>query len=163
MSQITKQPKTSAKTSSKKQVIIDEAIVRQMIAGQVPPSGNIIQEDPDIPEDTPAADITEQTLPAEQLQSDLSQMSGTTSEPRRKRILLPDFEQTFFAPVNYRYRAAIYVSAETKRKVLEVLHMLGNDRTRLTALVDNMLRFVLDTYSEELNYLHKKKNYRRLF
>ena len=69
MDQSSKQSKTSAKTSNKKQVIIDETIVRQMIAGQVPLSGNIIRERPDIPEDTPETDLpeetTKQTLPVE--------------------------------------------------------------------------------------------------
>ncbi|MTT47997.1 DUF3408 domain-containing protein, partial [Proteus mirabilis] len=45
----------------------------------------------------------------------------------------------------------------------EILHLLGNDNTRLTALVDNMLRFVIGIYSDELNYLHGKKNKRRPF
>lgn len=39
----------------------------------------------------------------------------------------------------------------------------GNERTRLTALVDNMLQFVIGIYSDELNYLHEKKNNRRPF
>ena len=50
-----------------------------------------------------------------------------------------------------------------KRKLSEILHLLGNESTRLTALVDNMLRFVMDIYSDELNYLHEKKNSRRPF
>ena len=50
-----------------------------------------------------------------------------------------------------------------KHKVSEILHLLGNESTRLTALVDNMLRFVMDIYSGELNYLHEKKNNRRPF
>ena len=37
------------------------------------------------------------------------------------------------------------------------------DSTRLTALVNNMLRFVMSIYSDELNYLHEKKNSRRPF
>ena len=40
---------------------------------------------------------------------------------------------------------------------------MGDENTRLTALVDNMLRFVIGIYSDELNYLHEKKNNRRLF
>ena len=42
-------------------------------------------------------------------------------------------------------------------------HLLGDDTTRLTALADNMLRFVIAIYSDELNYLHEKKNNRRPF
>ena len=60
-------------------------------------------------------------------------------------------------------RTAIYVSTRTKHKVSEILHLLGNESTRLTALVDNMLRFVMDIYRDELNYLHEKKNNRRPF
>ena len=82
---------------------------------------------------------------------------------QRKKITLPDFERTFFAPVDCRNRSAIYVSAQTKHKVSEILHLLGNENTRLTALVDNMLRFVIGIYSDELNYLHEKKNNRRRF
>ena len=82
---------------------------------------------------------------------------------RRKKLTLPDFERTFFAPVDCRNRSAIYVSTRTKHKVSEILHLLGNESTRLTALVDNMLRFVMDIYSGELNYLHEKKNNRRPF
>lgn len=166
MSQTTKQSKTSAKASSKKQVVIDEAIIRQMIAGQVPLSENIIREDPDIPEDTQGTylseETTKQTLPAEKPQFNLSQVSGTTSESRRKRILLPDFEQTFFAPVNYRYRAAIYVSAETKRKALEIVRKIGGERTTFTAFVENMLRFVFDIYREEINRIYQERNTKTL-
>ena len=81
----------------------------------------------------------------------------------RKKIALPDFERTFFAPVDCRNRSAIYVSAQTKRRVSAILHLQGNDNTRLTALVDNILRFVMDIYRDELNYLHEKKNNRRPF
>ena len=81
---------------------------------------------------------------------------------RRKKLTLPDFERTFFAPTDCRNRSAIYVSAPTKGKVSAILHLLGDDSTRLTALVDNMLRFVMSIYSDELNYLHEK-NSRRPF
>ena len=82
---------------------------------------------------------------------------------RRKKLTLPDFERTFFAPTDCRNRSAIYVSAPTKGKVSAILHLLGDDSTRLTALVNNMLRFVMSIYSDELNYLHEKKNSRRPF
>ena len=62
-----------------------------------------------------------------------------------------------------RNRSAIYVSTRTKHKVSEILHLLGNESTRLTALADNMLRFVIGIYRDELNYLHEKKNNRQPF
>ena len=93
----------------------------------------------------------------------MRQMIAGQAGFRRKKLALPDFERTFFAPVDCRNRSAIYVSTRTKHKVSEILHLLGNESTRLTVLVDNMLRFVMDIYRDELNYLHEKKNNRRPF
>ena len=73
-------------------------------------------------------------------------------------------DTTFFKPVRCGCeRSAIYVSLSTRRRVMAVLHLLGGDGARLTALVDNMLCFVLDLYGDELNDLHEKKNCRRMF
>lgn len=143
-----------------------------MIAGQAPLDSKVVRRIPDPEEeDTDASEAnTSETAsgasaPAAE-KTDVDTQTTTVKEPagfRRKRILLPDFEQTFFASVDCRNRSAIYVSAQTKHKVSEILHLLGDDTTRLTALVDNMLSFVIGIYRDELNYLHEKKNNRRPF
>lgn len=53
--------------------------------------------------------------------SDVKELAGF----RRKKIPLPDFERTFFAPADCRNRSAIYISAATKYKVSAILHLLG--------------------------------------
>ena len=123
------------------------------------------EEDTDTPEGNTSETVSGASAPtAEKTDVDIQTTTGKESAGFwRKKIALPDFERTFFAPVDCRNRSAIYVSARTKHKVSEILHLLGNESTRLTALVDNMLRFVLDIYSDELNYLHEKKNNRRPF
>ena len=128
--------KLAPKPSKRPCIEAAEELMRQMIAGQAPLDSKVVRRIPD-PEETAGF--------------------------RRKKLSLPDFERTFFAPVDCRNRSAIYVSAQTKHKVSEILHLLGNDNTRLTALVDNMLRFVIGIYSDELNYLHEKKNNRQPF
>ena len=151
---------------------VDEELMRQMIAGQAPLDSKVVRRIPEPKEeDTDASEENTSETPSEAPVStaektDVDTQTTTGKEPagfRRKKILLPDFEQTFFAPVDCRNRSAIYVSAQTKHKVSEILHLLGNDNTRLTALADNMLRFVIGIYSDELNYLHEKKNNRRPF
>ena len=129
---------------------VDEELMRQMIAGQAPLDSKVVrripepeEENTDAPEGNTSAPTAEKT--------NVDTQTTTVKEPagfRRKKIILPDFERTFFAPVDCRNRSAIYVSAQTKRKVSEILHLLGNESTRLTALVDNMLRFVMDIYSD---------------
>jgi len=151
---------------------VDEELMRQMIAGQAPLDSKVVrripepeEEDTDTPEGNTSETVSGVSAPTAE-KTDVGTQTTPVKESsgfRRKKIALPDFERTFFASVDCRNRSAIYVSAQTKRKVSAILHLLGNDNTRLTALVDNMLRFVMDIYRDELNYLHEKKNSRRPF
>ena len=151
---------------------VDEELMRQMIAGQAPLDSKVVrripepeEENTDDPEEKTSATASVASAPTAE-KTGIDSAASTVKEHsgfRRKKLTLPDFERTFFAPVDCHNRSAIYVSAQTKCKVSAILHLLGNDNTRLTALADNMLRFVMDIYSDELNYLHEKKNNRRPF
>lgn len=164
--------KSAIEPPKRSRIEVDEELMRQMIAGQASLDSKVVRRIPDPEEeDTDSSEEnTSETASGASVavaeKTDVDTQTTTVKEPagfRRKKIILPDFERTFFAPVDCRNRSAIYVSAQTKRKVSEILHLLGNESTRLTALVDNMLRFVMDIYSDELNYLHGKKNKRRPF
>ena len=52
----------------------------------------------------------------------------------------------------------LYASEETKRKLLDVVQLLGRGNLSLTAYVDNILRHHLEFYREEINRLHKQRN-----
>ena len=157
--------KLAPKPSKRPCIEAAEELMRQMIAGQAPLDSKVVRRIPDPEEKNTDAPEGNTSAPTAE-KTNVDTQTTTVKEPagfRRKKILLPDFEQTFFAPVDCRNRSAIYVSAQTKHKVSEILHLLGNDNTRLTALVDNMLRFVIGIYRDELNYLHEKKNDGRPF
>ena len=164
--------KSATEPPKRSRIEVDEELMRQMIAGQASLDSKVVrriseseEEDTDTPEGNTSETVSGVSAPTAE-KTDVGTQTTPVKESsgfRRKKIALPDFERTFFAPVNCRNRSAIYVSAQTKRKVSEILHLLGNESTRLTALVDNMLRFVMDIYSDELNYLHEKKNKRRPF
>ena len=151
---------------------VDEELMRQMIAGQAPLDSEVVrripepeEEDTDTPEGNTSETVSGVSAPTAE-KTDVGTQTTTGKESagfRRKKLALPDFERMFFAPVDCRNRSAIYVSTQTKCKVSAILHLLGDDSTRLTALVNNMLRFVMSIYSDELNYLHEKKNSRRPF
>ena len=160
--------KPAPNPSKHPRIEVDEELMRQMIAGQAPLDSKVGRRIPE-PEEG-AEETAQEPIPKSEVdESSPSVVPAAVAAGkdafgfRRKKIALPDFERTFFAPVDCRNRSAIYVSAQTKHKVSEILHLLGNENTRLTALVDNMLRFVMNIYSDELNYLHEKKNSRRPF
>ena len=164
--------KPAPNPSKHPRIEVDEELMRQMIAGQAPLDSKVVrripepeEEDTNALEENTSETVSGASAPtAEKTGIDTQTTTGKESAGfRRKKIALPDFERMFFAPVDCRNRSAIYVSTQTKCKVSAILHLLGDDTTRLTALADNMLRFVMDIYSDELNYLHEKKNNRRPF
>ena len=164
--------KSAIEPPKRSRIEVDEELMRQMIAGQASLDSKVVrripepeEEDTDTPEGNTSETVSGVSAPTAE-KTDVGTQTTPVKESsgfRRKKIALPDFERTFFASVDCRNRSAIYVSTRTKHKVSEILHLLGNESTRLTALVDNMLRFVMDIYSGELNYLHEKKNNRRPF
>ena len=121
-----------------KKTVIDEELVRRAI-GNTP---SILDADP------PPFDEDSDEAPQ--------------AAERRRRILLPDFERRFMARTEIRFRAAIYVDAETKRKILDVVRKIGPDRMTATSYADNILRWHLETYREEINRLHNDRNSREL-
>ena len=128
-----------------KKTVIDEELVRRAI-GNTP---SILDADPP-PFDERIIKTVEDSDEAPQ------------AAERRRRILLPDFERRFMARTEIRFRAAIYVDAETKRKILDVVRKIGPDRMTATSYADNILRWHLETYREEINRLHNDRNSREL-
>ena len=73
-------------------------------------------------------------------------------------IVTGDFDRMFLQPRSIRARSALYVSSETKRKVLEVVRKVGDEPTAATSYVENILRHHLDLYKDEINRLYQERN-----
>ena len=130
----------ATKPSKRPRIEVDEELMRQMIAGQAPLDPEPEAENTDAPEGKTSETVSGASAPTAE-RTDVNTQTSDVKELarfRRKKIPLPDFERTFFAPADCRNRSAIYISAATKHKVSAILHLLGNENTRLTVLVDNM-------------------------
>lgn len=123
---------------------IDEEALRQAI-GRQSSHGSVLRT----PEDPTTDD--EPAPPPEAVASE-------ACEPRRRRLRMPDYEQTFLCDHDVRHRSNLYASEEIKRKLLDVVQLLGRGNLSLTAYVDNILRHHLEYYREEINRLHKQRN-----
>ena len=78
--------------------------------------------------------------------------------PKRASRAVGACEQTFLCDHDVRHRSNLYASEEIKRKLLDVVQLLGRGNLSLTAYVDNILRHHLEYYREEINRLHKQRN-----
>lgn len=148
---------------------MDEDAFREMLLGQELPARDVAQNDPK--QDDAEPTIRNKTVDSKpnrrfrqpgQYRPIPEQLR--TDQDSSEKDFAARFRADVFRPVKCSDgQAAIYVSLETKHTISKILHLLGDDTTRLTALVDNMLQFVIGIYSDELNYLHEKKNNRRPF
>ena len=73
-------------------------------------------------------------------------------------IVTGDFDRMFLQSRSISARSALYVSSETKRKVLEVVRKVGDEHTTATSYVENILRHHLDLYKDEINRLYQERN-----
>lgn len=140
--------------AKKPKIEVDEDLIRQMIAGQAPLTSKVVRRIPDDePEDT--HDAPRETPDAEEQ----SPPSDDGSESRHRRMIpAPDYERTFLAPANFDNRASLYVGTATKRKLLEIFKRIGGERLTATAYIDNILRYHIEVFREEINRIYKKRN-----
>ena len=150
--------------AKKPKVEVDESLVKQVIAGQLPITTKVTRV---IPEQIPSGTATD-AIPAEPPsvpEIDTEKIPDETpsvpaaQEPRRRRTPpLSDYERMFLTPVEYGIRATLYVNASTKRKILEILKRIGGERLSATSYVDNILQHHIETFRDDINRLDRTPN-----
>lgn len=155
----------------KTKVEVDEEMMRRMIAGLVPQTTDITREvavPPEVQEpeheagkigraECPARSTA--AKPATEASAPENAAPGASPDSRRRRsIVLPDYERTFLVPADYDVRASLYVSAETKRTILDIARKIGGRRLTATSFVDNILRHHIAVFRDDINRLYKARN-----
>ena len=118
-------------------------------------------ERPDTPEPLPADDRENFIRDRRRKEADKREMPlPAPFRPLRSDddIVTGDFDRMFLQPRSIRTRPTLYVSSETKRKVLEVVHKVGNQHTTAISYVENIIRHHLDLYKDEINRLYQERN-----
>ena len=114
------------------------------------------QEEPDKREmPLPAPFLSEQTddcaMPAVQTENSDEwppmEQPQTTEPVSGKKIVIPDFEQTYI---------------DTKRKVLEVVKKIGSEYMTATSYVENIVQQHLELYKNDINRIYKQKSTKNL-
>ncbi|WP_278995090.1 DUF3408 domain-containing protein [Alistipes finegoldii] len=122
-----------------------------------PPASVVaISEDSSNPDSHPSETVVSE-------RQDVKPESASVPDIRRRRSMtLPDYKKTFLVRVDYDLRASLYVSAPTKRKILEVLKKIGGERLTATSYVDNILRHHLEMFRDQINRIHQEQNYHNI-
>ena len=77
---------------------------------------------------------------------------------RRQGTAPSPYEEVFLRRGVVRERSAVYVSAETKRRLSEVVRRLGWSSISVTTYVENILAHHLELFRGEINRLYRQKN-----
>lgn len=143
----------------KPKVEVDEGLVRQVIAGQLPLTTKVTREIEDPAQQEPQAEPDVVVRDSEEEQD----IPTPAPEPRRRRtMVIPDFEQTYMIRHDIHVRSALYVSIDTKRKVLDVVKKIGSEYMTATSYVENIVRQHLELYKDDINRIYKQKSTQNL-
>ena len=145
--------------AKKTKVEVDEGLVRQVIAGQLPLTTKVTREIEDPAQQEPQAEPDVVVRDSEEEQD----IPTPAPEPRRRRtMVIPDFEQTYMIRHDIHVRSALYVSIDTKRKVLDVVKKIGSEYMTATSYVENIVRQHLELYKDDINRIYKQKSTQNL-
>lgn len=146
-----------ATKEGKTAVDIDDILLREVTARRSA-SGSVLDM---APGEAPAELVPEEeTAPKpvrEALQKPVSEETRPTRISRQGAIPSP-YETLFLRPGTVAQRSGIYIGAETKRKLSEVVRRLGWSTLSVTTFADNILSHHLDLFRDEINRLYRKKN-----
>lgn len=136
---------------------LDEQMLRDIVSSQSL-NGSILS----VAEEVAHGQTSTSAREAPPLAAPVPEPSPPVTEPRRRRIPIPDYTSTFLRNTEVKRRSVIYTSEDLKRKLAHVVDMLGNGELTVTAYVENILRNHLEIYGEEINRLHRERNFNNL-
>ena len=97
-------------------------------------------ERPDAPAPLPADDREDFIRDRKREEPDKREMPLPAPFRPDDEIVTGDFDRMFLQPRSIRARSALYVSSETKRKVLEVVRKVGDEHTTATEHQNRIVR-----------------------
>ena len=122
---------------------IDDILLRE-VASRRSASGSVLDM---APSEAPAAALPEPV-----------REEARPARSRRQGMTVSPYEEVFLRRGVVRERSAVYVSAETKRRLSEVVRRLGWSSISVTTYVENILAHHLELFRWEINRLYRQKN-----
>lgn len=127
---------------------IDEDFLRDLV-GEVSP----VLRNPD---------ATASPSPQATCASEAAAKESGTASSRRRRIILPDYANTFLKHSTLRRRVTVNINEETRDTLIAILQHIGPFHLSLGGYVENILRNHIETYRDEINSLNRDKREQKI-
>lgn len=145
-------------TKERKTAIDINDILLREVASRRSASGSVLDM---APGDAPAGPVPDEDAAPEPVREVLREPVQEEARPARSRrqgTAPSPYEEVFLRRGVVRERSAVYVSAETKRRLSEVVRRLGWSSISVTTYVENILAHHLELFRGEINRLYRQKN-----
>lgn len=143
--------------AERKRVDVDEKLLQQMMAGEVPAflRGNNQNPQSINPEQEPV--VEKQDIDPEMYAPNQEPEKEITKVQKRKRNHQFDFTSTFLKPGEVGAKKQIYVSESVYNKMMGYFYVIGERKINIVNYIDNIIINHMEEYKEEINRLYGNK------
>lgn len=148
-------------TKEKKAAIdIDDILLRE-VASRRSASGSVLDM---APAAAPSVSVPEEESTPEPVGGTVAEEAPAVRavRSRQRETALSPYEEIFLRQGVVSERSAVYVSAETKRRLSEVVRRLGWSSISVTTYAENILAHHFELFRGEINRLYRQKNNKEL-
>lgn len=95
---------------------------------------------------------------------ELPEQSGTAIPPKsaepgkRKRKTRGDYDEHFFNRVDFTYRKPLYITANTHRRLMRIVHLMDSSKATISSYVENILCHHLEVFKDDIDNIYRNNN-----
>ncbi|MDV7052869.1 DUF3408 domain-containing protein [Bacteroides ovatus] len=77
---------------------------------------------------------------------------------KRKRKTRGDYDGHFFNRVDFTYRKPLYITANTHRKLMRIVHLMDSSKATISSYVENILCHHLEVFKDDIDNIYRNNN-----
>ena len=82
----------------------------------------------------------------------------STELGKRKRRIRGDYDEHFFNRVDFTYRKPLYITANTHRRLMRIVHLMDSSKATISSYVENILCHHLEIFKDEIDNIYRNNN-----
>lgn len=91
-------------------------------------------------------------------QSESTVSPKSTELGKRKRKIRGDYDGHFFNRVDFTYRKPLYITANTHRRLMRIVHLMDSSKATISSYVENILCHHLEVFKDDIDNIYRNNN-----
>lgn len=91
-------------------------------------------------------------------QSESTVSPKSTELGKRKRKIRGDYDGHFFNRVDFTYRKPLYITANTHRRLMRIVHLMDSSKATISSYVENILCHHLEVFKDDIDNIYWNNN-----